>query len=194
MPEELPLLLSKPDAYLLPAHFRGHLSKSSQELTLSSCSGQPPYSRAAGQDGGSRKELAWSRSPSLGRMPNTERLCGVPAVPCTAPSFQHCAHLSTQHVLPVTKGVHGAFRPDTGPLGDGSYGEKSLLTYSSSCLSLLPYPAAQGGPCPMARGAQPQSQLLEPPRGREGDRANGGPQVGPSYCDDDMFSNLYPLR
>ncbi|XP_071404252.1 chorion-specific transcription factor GCMa [Pithys albifrons albifrons] len=193
MPEELPLLLSKPDDYLLPAHFRGHLSKSSQELTLSS-SGQPPYPRAAGQDGGSREELTWSHSSSLRRMPSTERLCGVPAVPCTAPSSQHCTHLSTQHVLPVTKGMHGAFRPDTGPLGDGSCGEKSLLTYRSSCVSLLPYPVAQGGPCPMARGAKPHSQLLEPPRGSEGGRAKGSPQVGPRYCNDDMFSDLYPLR
>ncbi|NXG08890.1 GCM1 factor, partial [Sakesphorus luctuosus] len=194
MPEELPLLLSKPDACLLPAHFRGHLSKSSQELTLSSCSGQPPYPREAGQDGGSREELTWSCSPSLGRMPSAERLCGGPAVPCTAPSPQHCAHLSTQHILPMTKGVHGAFRPDTGPLGDGSCGEKSLLTYSSSCPSLLPYPMAQGGPCPMETGTEPHSQLLELPRGSEGDGAKGGPQVGPNYCDDDMFSNLYPLR
>ncbi|NXJ49354.1 GCM1 factor, partial [Spizaetus tyrannus] len=47
--EALPLLLSEPDAYMLPANFGRHLSKSSQELTAGSRSGQPPYPRAAGE-------------------------------------------------------------------------------------------------------------------------------------------------
>ncbi|XP_027579871.1 chorion-specific transcription factor GCMa [Pipra filicauda] len=194
MPEALPLLLSKPDAYMIPANFRGHLSKSSQEPTLSSCSGQLLYPRAAGEDEGSGEALTWSRSPSLGRIPSAERLCSGPAVPCTAPSHQHCAHFSTQRVLPVTKGGHVSFRPNTGPLGDGSCGEKSLLTYSSSCLSLPPYPAPQSGPCSRVSGAQPHHQLLAPLRGSEGDMSEGGAQVGLNYCHNDMVFNLYPLR
>ncbi|KFQ45679.1 Chorion-specific transcription factor GCMa, partial [Nestor notabilis] len=50
--EALPLLLSKPDAYPLPDNFRGHISKSSRELVLGSCSGWLPYSRT-GEDMGS---------------------------------------------------------------------------------------------------------------------------------------------
>ncbi|NXG24967.1 GCM1 factor, partial [Grallaria varia] len=194
MPEALPLLLSKPEASLLPAHFRGHLSKSSQELALSSCARQPPYPRVAGEDGCSEETLTWSRSPSLGRNPSAERLCRGPAVPCTALSPQHCAQLSTQHLLPLTKGGHGSFGSNTGPLGDGSCGQKSLLTYSSSCLSLPPYPLPQGGPCPMARGAQPHRQLSAPPTASEGGRGKEGHQAGLDYCNDDLFFNLYLLR
>ncbi|NXM66328.1 GCM1 factor, partial [Serilophus lunatus] len=193
MPEALPLLLSKPDACVLPANFRGCLSKSSQEPTLSSCSGRPPYS-GAGEDGGSLEVLTWSRSPSLGGIPSTKRLCSGPAAPCTTPSPQHCAHLSTQNVLPMKKGGHDSFRPNAGPLGDESCGEKSLLTYSSSCLPLLPCPVSQGGSCPVASGAHPNHQPSVPPRGSEGDRAKGGHQVDLSYCNSDMFFNLYPLR
>ncbi|NXB38931.1 GCM1 factor, partial [Eulacestoma nigropectus] len=137
--EALPLLLSKPDAHKSPANFRGHLSKSSQEPTPSSCSGHLPYPRTAGEDGASREAPAWSQSLSLGRTPRAERLCSVPAVRCTAPS----PHLSTQHILPMTKGGHDPFRSNTGPLRDGSCGEKSPLTYSASCLSLPSYPAPQ---------------------------------------------------
>ncbi|NWS17142.1 GCM1 factor, partial [Pachyramphus minor] len=193
MPEALPLLLSKPDAYVLP-NFRGCLSKTSQEPTLSSCSGQLLYPREAGEDDGSGEVLTGSRNPSLGRIPSAERLCNGPAVPCTAPSPQHYAHISNQHILPVTKGGHDSFRPDTGPLGDGSCGEKSLLAYSSSCFSLTPSPTPQGGPCPRASGAQPHRQLSTPLRGSEGVMSDGGPQVGLSYCHNDMFFNLYPLR
>ncbi|NWI86875.1 GCM1 factor, partial [Pitta sordida] len=184
MPEALPLLLSKPDAYVLPANFRGRLSKSSQEPTLSSCSGQPPYTKAAGEDGSSIEALTWSQSPSLRRILSTERLCRGPAVPCTTPSPQHCAHLSTQHVRPVKKNGHDSFGLNTGPLGDGSCGEKSLLTYSSSCLSLPPYPAPQGGPCPMGSGAQSHHQ----------DQGKGENQADLNYSNSDMFFNLYPLR
>ncbi|XP_050750945.1 chorion-specific transcription factor GCMa [Gymnogyps californianus] len=63
--EALPLLHSKPDAYTLPANFGGHLSKSSREPTLGSCFGQPPYPRAAEEDGGSGGAPTWSRSPHV---------------------------------------------------------------------------------------------------------------------------------
>ncbi|XP_009078381.1 PREDICTED: chorion-specific transcription factor GCMa [Acanthisitta chloris] len=188
-PEALPLLLSKVDAYVLPAHSRGCLSKSSQELTLSS-SGQPPYPRAAGEGGGYAEELTWSQSPSLRKIPSAE---SVSAVPFTALSPQHCTHPSTQHTLPVAKGGHEPSSPNAGPLGGGSCGEKSLLAYSGSCLSLPPYPMPQGGPCPMASGAQSHQQFLVPPRGRERGRAEGHKE-GLNYCSDDMFFNLYPLR
>ncbi|NXC33266.1 GCM1 factor, partial [Campylorhamphus procurvoides] len=191
MPEVLPLPLPKADAYVVPADFRGRLSKSSQEPTLSSCSGQPPCPRVAGEDGGSGEALTWSQRPSLGSIPSTERLCIGLAVPCTAPAPQHCAHLSTQHVLPPIKGGHGFFRLDTGRLGDRSCGEKPLLTYSSSCLSLPPYPVPQGGSCPMARGAQPHHQLSG---ASGGDRGEGGHQAGLNYCNNDVGFNLHPLR
>ncbi|NXF08526.1 GCM1 factor, partial [Smithornis capensis] len=194
MPEALPLLLSKPDAYLPPTNFRGRLSKSCQESALSRCSGPPPRPRAAGKDRSSIEVLTCSQSTFLGRIPSNDRLCSGPAVPCTTPSPQHCAQLSTQLLLPMRKGGHDSFRPNTGPLEDGSCGEKSLLTYSSSCLSLPPYPEPQGGLCPMASGTQPQHQPLVPLRGSEGDRDKGGHEVDVNYCNNDTFFNLYPLR
>ncbi|NWS29129.1 GCM1 factor, partial [Polioptila caerulea] len=123
--EPLPLLLSHPDAHMPPPNFRGHLSKRSQEPTLSSCSGQPPYPRRAGEDEASREAPGWSRGLSLRRAPRAEGLCSVPAVPHTAPSPQQRARLGTQHTLPVTEGGHDPFGSDGGPLGDGSCGEKS---------------------------------------------------------------------
>uniref|UniRef100_A0A672VG26 Glial cells missing transcription factor 1 n=1 Tax=Strigops habroptila TaxID=2489341 RepID=A0A672VG26_STRHB len=118
--EALPFLLSKPDAHLLPDNFRGHISKSSREPVLGSCSGWPPYSRT-GEDMGSGEVPAWSRSP---------------------------------HALPMAKDGHGPFRSSTGPFGDGSCEDKSLLAYSGGCHPLPPYPVPQGSPCPMASGTQ----------------------------------------
>ncbi|XP_030800625.1 chorion-specific transcription factor GCMa [Camarhynchus parvulus] len=189
--EPLPLLLSYPDAHMPPANFRGHLSKSSQEPTLSSCSGQLPFLRRAGEDGASREAPTWSRGLSLRGTPRAGRLSSVPAVPSTAPSPQQCTHLSTQHVLPMAEGGHGPFSSDVGPLGDGSCGTESPLAFGPC----VPPPAApQGGPCPMVRGAQPQPQLPLPPRGREGHRGGGGHHVRLNYCNNDVFFNLYPLR
>ncbi|XP_010291249.1 PREDICTED: chorion-specific transcription factor GCMa-like, partial [Phaethon lepturus] len=197
--EALPLLLSKPDAYMLPANFGGHLSKGSRELMLGSCSGQPPYPRAAGDNRGFGEAPTWSRNPALGRTPSARRLCSGPAVPttdppCAAPSPQHCAHPGTQHVLPLTKGGHDPFRPNVGPLGDESCEEKSPPAYSSSCLPPPPYPVPQGGPCPTASGARHHRQLSAPLRGSEGDGTEGGHRMGLNYCSDDMFFNLYLLR
>nr|XP_005486085.1 chorion-specific transcription factor GCMa [Zonotrichia albicollis] len=189
--EPLPLLLSSPDAHMPPANFRGHLSKSSQEPTLSGCSGQLPFPRRAGEDGASREAPAWSRGLSLRVTPRAERLSSVPAVPSTAPSPQQCTHLSTQLVLPMAEGGHDPFRCDVGPLGDGSCGTESPLAYGPC---VLPSAAPQAGPCPMARGARPQPQLPLPPQGREGHRGGGGHQVCLNYCNNDMVFNLYPLR
>lgn len=175
-----------------PANFRGHLSKSSQEPTLSSCPGQLPFPRRAGEDGPSREALTWSRS--LRDTPRAERLSSVPAVPSTAPSPQQCTHLSTQHVLPMAEGGHGPFSSDMGPLGDGSCGMEPPLACGSSCPSVLLPAAPQAGPYPMARGARPQPQLPLPPRGSEGHRGGGGHQVCLNYCNNDMFFNLCPLR
>ncbi|NWR03848.1 GCM1 factor, partial [Paradoxornis webbianus] len=194
MPTLEPLLLSNPDAYMPPADFRGHLSKSSHEPTLSSCSGQLPYPRTAGEDGAPREAPTWSRSLFLRRSPRAERLCSVPAVPSSAPPPPPCTPLSPQHILPMTKGGHDPFRSDAGHLGDGSYGEKSPVTFGGSCLSLPPYPAPQGAPSPTAAAAQPPRQLSLPPRGSEGDRGGGGHQVCLNCCNNDMVFNLYPLR
>ncbi|NWU37213.1 GCM1 factor, partial [Hylia prasina] len=192
--EPLPLLLSNPDVHMPPADFRGHLGKISHEPTLSSCSGPLPYPRPAGEDGARREAPSWSRSLSPRRAPRAERLCSVPAVPSTAPSPQHCTHLSAQHILPMTEGGRDPFRPDAGPFGDGSYGAKPPLTFSGGSLPPPPFPAPQGGPSPMADGAQARRQLSLPPRASGGDRGGGGHQVCLNCCDDDMFSNLYPLR
>ncbi|NWS44438.1 GCM1 factor, partial [Probosciger aterrimus] len=191
--EALPLLLSKPDTYSLPDNFRGHISKSLREPVLGSCSGWLPCSRA-GEDGGSPEVLAWSRSPALGSNPSAGRPGSGPAVPCTAPSPQHCAHPGTPLTLPMEKDGHGPFRHSTGPLGDGSCEDKSPLAYSGGCLPPLPYPVPQGDPCPMASVAQHHQQLSVPPRGSEGHDGEGGHHVGLNYCNDDVFFNLYPLR
>ncbi|XP_009637070.1 chorion-specific transcription factor GCMa [Egretta garzetta] len=167
--EALPLLLSKPDAYLLSANFGGRLSKSSREPMLGSSSGQPPYPRAAGEDGDSGEVPTWSRSLALGKTPSTGRPCHGPLV------------------LPVTEGGHDPFRPNAGPLGDESCEEKSLLGYSSSCLPPPPYPVPRGG-------GQHHHQLSAALRGSQGDGGEGGRHMGLSYCNDDMFFNLYPLR
>ncbi|NXE63237.1 GCM1 factor, partial [Calcarius ornatus] len=189
-----PLLLSNPAAHVPPANFRGHLSKSSQEPTLSSCSGQPQFPRRAGEDGASREAPTWSRSLTLRGTPRAERMSSVPAVPSTAPSPQQCTPLSTQHVLPMAEGGHGPFSSDVGPLGDGSCGTKSPLAYSSGCPCVPPLPAPQAGPGLMARGAQPQPPLSLPPWGSEGHRGGGGHQVCLNYCNNDVVFNLYPLR
>ncbi|KFO86092.1 Chorion-specific transcription factor GCMa [Buceros rhinoceros silvestris] len=164
--ESLPLLLSKPDTYMRPANPEGHSSESSWEPMLGSCSGQPPHPRAAGAEGGSRGP--WSG----------------PAVPA-APSPQHCAHSSTQHLLPGTKGGHDPVTPDAGPLGDGPREEKPPLAYSSGCPSPPLYPAP-----PARHHRQPSA----PPRGSEGDGSAGGSCAGLSYCHEDVFFNLHPLR
>ncbi|XP_071306866.1 chorion-specific transcription factor GCMa [Agelaius tricolor] len=169
--EPLPLLLSNPDAHMPPANFRGHLSKSSQEPTLSSSSGQLPFPRRAGEDGASRETPTWSQST-----PRAQRLSSVPA-----------------HVLPMAEGGHGPFSSDVGPLGDGPCGTESLLAYGGGCPCVPPPAAPQAGPCPMARGARPHPQLPLPPRGSEGHRGGGGHQVCLNYCNNDMFLNLYPL-
>ncbi|NWS81517.1 GCM1 factor, partial [Toxostoma redivivum] len=189
--EPLPLLLSNPDAHTSPANFRGHLSKSSQEPTLSSCSGQFPFPRTAGEDGPSGEAPAWGRKLSLSRAPRAQGPCSVPAVPSTTAPPQHRAHLSAQHILPGTKGGRDPFRSATGPLGVGSYGEKSPLTFS---VPVPPCPAPQGGPCAMASGAQPRPQLSLPPGGSEGDSGGERHQACLNYCNNDVFFNLYPLR
>ncbi|NXQ67511.1 GCM1 factor, partial [Quiscalus mexicanus] len=191
--EPLPLLLSNPDAHMPPANFRGHLSKSSQEPTLSSCSGQLPFPRRAGEDGASREAPTWSQSLSLRGTPRAERLSSVPAVPSTAPSPQPCTHLSTQHILPMAEGGHGPFSSDVGPLGDGPCGTESLLAYGGGCPCVPPPAAPQAGPCPMVREARPHPQPPLPPRGSEGHRGGGRHQVCLNYCNNDMFFNLYPL-
>ncbi|NXD82555.1 GCM1 factor, partial [Halcyon senegalensis] len=181
--EALPLLLSKPDTYTLPANLRICLSKSSREQTLGRCS------RAAGEDEGCQEAPTWSRSLALGRPLSTEKPWSGHAIdpPCTAPSSQHCNHPDTQHLLPVTKGSRDSFESVASPLGDERCEEESLLAHSGSCLPPPPYPVPQGGPCPLR-------QLPLPPQASEGDGGEGEHHVGPNYCSDGMFFNLYPLR
>uniref|UniRef100_A0A8C5TG97 Glial cells missing transcription factor 1 n=1 Tax=Malurus cyaneus samueli TaxID=2593467 RepID=A0A8C5TG97_9PASS len=162
--EPLPSILSKPESQAPPVNFMGCFNKSCPEPTPSSCSERLPQPRRAGEDRAGDGP-AWSRSLA-------------------------------QHVLPVAKGPHDPFRSGghDSLQGDGSCGEKSPLTSSGSCLSAPPYPAPQGGLCPMAGGAQPHRQLSAPPRGCEGDRGGGRHQVCLNYCNNDMFLNLYPLQ
>ncbi|XP_009865651.1 PREDICTED: chorion-specific transcription factor GCMa, partial [Apaloderma vittatum] len=139
--EALPLLLSKPDTYMLPANFGGHLSKSSGEPMLGSCSGRPPYPRAAGEDEGSGETPTWIKSLALERTPSTRRPCSDPAIPTADPP---CADPSTQHILLVAKGGHVSFGPNADPLGIESCEEKSPLDYSGGgCLPPPPYPVPQ---------------------------------------------------
>ncbi|NXX23284.1 GCM1 factor, partial [Podargus strigoides] len=187
-----------PDTYMLPANFGGHLSKSSLETTLGSCSEWLPCSGAAGENGGSGEAPARSRRPSLRRTPSDRRPCSGPTIlaahpPCAAHSPRHCARPSNQHVLPVTQGGHDPFRPCAGPLGDRPCEEKPPLAYSSSCLPPPPYPALQRGPCPVASGAQHPHQLWAPPRGSERDGGEGGHRVGLNCCNNTSF-HLYLLR
>ncbi|NXC19153.1 GCM1 factor, partial [Corythaeola cristata] len=192
-------LVSKPDTYMLPADVGGHSSKNSQEPTLGSCSGQLPYPRAAGEDGGSREVLTWSRSPALGRTPSARRPCSSPAIPaadlpCAAASPRQCAHASTQYIPPVTKGGHDAFRPNAGPSGDESCEGKSPPAYSGTCLPPPPYPAPQGGCVPTVSGAHHHHQLSAPLSRSDGDGDEGRCCTGLNYCSNNMYFNLYPLQ
>ncbi|NXX85475.1 GCM1 factor, partial [Urocolius indicus] len=194
--ETLPLLLSKPDAYTLPTDFGGRLRKSSWEPALGSCSEQPPYPRAAGEDGDSEEMPIWSGTSAFGRIPSTGSTCSGPAIPVphTAPSSQSCAHPSTQRLLPMARGSHDAFRPNAGPLGDESSEEKFQLGYSSSCLPPSMCPDPQEGPWPMVSETTPHHQRPAPLRAAEGGRAQGRCCTGCKCCNDDVIFNLYPLR
>ncbi|XP_056342350.1 chorion-specific transcription factor GCMa [Oenanthe melanoleuca] len=193
MPTQVPSLLSPPDAHTPPANFRRHLSKSSQEPRPSSCSGQLPSPRAAGEDGPCAERAGWARSLALSRALSAKGPRGVPAVPSAAPARQQRAHLSAQHTLPGTKGWD-PFGCDVSPLAEGSCGEKSPLTYSGSRPALPPCAAPQGGLCAMASGAQPRPQLLPPPRESGGLRGAGGHGACLNYCNNDVVFNMYPLR
>lgn len=110
--ETLPLLLSNTDAYVLPANFRGHLSKSFQEPTLGSCSGWPPCPRAAGEDGGTGEFPTWSGSLAFGRVPSAGKPCRGHASPtanppCAAASPQHCTLPSIHHVPRSSQHLEG---------------------------------------------------------------------------------------
>ncbi|KFP02251.1 Chorion-specific transcription factor GCMa [Calypte anna] len=162
--EAFPLLLSKPGTYMIPADFGRHLSKISQDLTLSSCSVWPPHPRVSGEDGGCREALTWT---------------GTLNIP------------STQQVLAQEKGGPDPFVPIAGPAGDESSEEKSLLAYGRPP---PPYLMPPGGPWPMAGRTQHHYQLLEPLRRRERGGGEGGHRMGLNLCTDDVLFNLYPLR
>ncbi|NXK45931.1 GCM1 factor, partial [Chauna torquata] len=172
--EALPLFLSKPDAYVPPANFGGRLSKTSPEQTPGSCFGQPPYLRAAGEDeegrahpahGGSRTQ-AWS-SPQH-----------VPGIP------------------PVTKGGHNPLRPSAGTSREESSKRKAPLAYSSGChiLPPPPYPLPQQGPCLVGSHHHHHHHIPALLKGSQRDEEEGRHCTNPSYCNNDMFFNLYPLR
>ncbi|NWH79211.1 GCM1 factor, partial [Piaya cayana] len=195
--EALPLLLSKPDAYLQPANYSRHLGKSPLEKMLGSRSEQPPHH---GEDGKPRDVPAWSRSVALGRTPSSWRLCSSPTTPVAnppraAPSPQCFAHPSTQHVVPVTKAGQNPSRPNTGLLRGELHGGTPPQPYSR--LPLPPFPMVPPSTsCPMVSGAylNHHHQLSAPPRGGEGDGGEGGLGMGRNYCNDDVVFNLYPVR
>ncbi|XP_061845189.1 chorion-specific transcription factor GCMa [Colius striatus] len=177
--EALPLLLSKPDAYTLPTNSGGRLNKSSWEPALGSCSEQPPYARAAREDGDSEEVRTWSGTSAFGRIPSTRSTCSGPAIP---------------HFLPMAGGGHDAFGPNAGPLGDDSCEEKFQLGHSSSCLPLSVCPVPQEGPWPMVSEATPHHQRPVPLKAAEGGRNQGRCCTDCKCCNDNVIFNLYPLR
>ncbi|XP_008493871.1 chorion-specific transcription factor GCMa [Calypte anna] len=194
--EAFPLLLSKPGTYMIPADFGRHLSKISQDLTLSSCSVWPPHPRVSGEDGGCREALTWTGTLNIPSTPSTQRPHSGPAdpataLPGTAPSPRCCTHPGTQQVLAQEKGGPDPFVPIAGPAGDESSEEKSLLAYGRPP---PPYLMPPGGPWPMAGRTQHHYQLLEPLRRRERGGGEGGHRMGLNLCTDDVLFNLYPLR
>uniref|UniRef100_A0A8C3CYA1 Glial cells missing transcription factor 1 n=1 Tax=Cairina moschata TaxID=8855 RepID=A0A8C3CYA1_CAIMO len=176
--EALPLLLSKPDGYMLPASFGGHLSKRSPEQTPSSCFGQPPYLRAAGEDEEGRAQPAHGSS-------HTQAWSSTQHVPC---------------VPPVSKGGHNPLRPSAGPSGEETCKRKGPLAYSSGChiFPPPPYPPPQQGPCVVGshhhHHHHHHHHLPALLKGSQRDEEEGKHCTNPSYCNNDMFFNLYPLR
>ncbi|NXL93761.1 GCM1 factor, partial [Alectura lathami] len=171
--EALPLLLSKPDASVLPANFGGHLSKSPLEQTPGSCCGQPLYLRAAREDEEGRAQA-------------------VHGVSCTQPWS------SPQHVLgvpPVINSSHNPIRCSAGPSGEESCDGKSPLACSSSCLPPPPYPQPQDAPGLAGSHLHHQHQQHLPAllKGSQ-DVEEGRRCMNPSYCNNSVFFNLYPLR
>ncbi|KAM3675774.1 chorion-specific transcription factor GCMa [Ammospiza maritima maritima] len=154
--EPLPLLLSNPDAHMPPANFRGHLSKSSQEPTLSGCSGQLPFPRRAGEDGASREAPTWSRGVmwALWEMDPVRRNPRWPTAPvCRLPLRlrQGPAPWRGGHGL-SSRCLHGEGK-DTG-VGEGtkSVSTTAAMTWFLTCthygdfvqMSLLDPPLAMG--------------------------------------------------
>ncbi|NXC39294.1 GCM1 factor, partial [Penelope pileata] len=168
--EALPLLLSKLDTYLPPANFGGHLSTSSLEQTPGSCFQQPLYPGAAGEHEEDGVHPAHGSSHTQ-------------------------AWSSPQHIpsmLPVTKGDHNPLGPSVGPSGEESCEGKAPLAYSSSYLPPPPYPPPQHGPSLV--GSHQQHHQHQHLKGSHRDVEEGRRCTNPSYCSDNMFFNLYPLR
>lgn len=175
--EALPLLLSKPDGYVLPASFGGHLSKSCPEQTPSSCFGQLPYLRAAGEDEEGREQPAHGSS-------RTQAWSSTQHVPC---------------VPPVSKGGHNPLRPSAGPSEEEICKRKGPLAYSSGChiFPPPPYPLPPQGPCLVGSHHHHHHHHHHLPallKGSQRDEEEAKHCTNPSYCNNDMFFNLYPLR
>uniref|UniRef100_A0A8B9TAT4 Glial cells missing transcription factor 1 n=1 Tax=Anas platyrhynchos TaxID=8839 RepID=A0A8B9TAT4_ANAPL len=175
--QALPLLLSKPDGYVLPASFGGHLSKSCPEQTPSNCFGQPPYLRAAGEDEEGRAQRAHGSS-------RTQAWSSTQHVPC---------------VPPVSKGGHNPLRPSAGLSGEEICKRKGPLAYSSGChiFPPPPYPPPQQGPCLVGSHHHHHHHHHHLPallKGSQRDEEEAKHRTNPSYCNNDMFFNLYPLR
>uniref|UniRef100_A0A8B9QG45 Glial cells missing transcription factor 1 n=1 Tax=Apteryx owenii TaxID=8824 RepID=A0A8B9QG45_APTOW len=163
--EYLPLLLCKPEAYVIPDRFSRHLSKSSPEHALSGGSGQLLY---LGAD----------------RLPGAPRGCrSLTLAPAHLPSEPFCT------------GVHyEPFRPNTGPAGDASYEGKPHPASSSSCLPSSLFLLAQQEPYLVPASAHHHRHHLAPPKANGRDLEDEQQGLNLDYCSSEMFFNLYPLR
>ncbi|XP_010160220.1 PREDICTED: chorion-specific transcription factor GCMa-like, partial [Eurypyga helias] len=130
--EALPLLLSNPDAYMLPADFGGHLSKtqcarpSTQHVLLVTKGGHEPFRPIAGPPG---DESCEEKSP-----PAYSNGC-LPPPPYAAPQGGPC---------PTASGAHGHCQlppPLRGGKGDrGEGGRRMGLNYCNNDMVFNLYP------------------------------------------------------
>ncbi|XP_067150703.1 chorion-specific transcription factor GCMa [Apteryx mantelli] len=214
--EYLPLLLCKPEAYVIPGHFSRRLSKSSPEHALSGGSGQLLYLGADAEGTGSSPRCNKLGGPGVTAAPSTcgpsggfgepprwdKRLPGAPRgcrsltlAPAHLPSEPFCTGVQPAPGAPPTpKGSYEPFRPNTGPAGDASYEGKPHPASSSSCLPSSLFLLAQQEPYLVPASAHHHRHHLTPPKANGRDLEDEQQGLNLDYCSSEMFFNLYPLR
>nr|XP_009685354.1 PREDICTED: chorion-specific transcription factor GCMa [Struthio camelus australis] len=218
--ESLPMLLSKPEAYVLPGHFSRHLGRSSPERILSSSSGQSPYlgvdaegtglsqrcdklsgpgataaPPACGLSGGFGGLLRWDKSGAGGRLPAAPQGCRGPALaPAHLPGEPLCTRAGIQ---PAPKGSYDPFRPNTSPAGHASYEGKPHPASGGICLPSSLYHLAQQESYPVPASPHHHHQhhhCSAPPKANGRDLEDERRGLNLDYCSSEVFFNLYPLR